>query len=57
MPDDELDDGAYLADPAGVLPSLSFLQVPEGKVSKNRVHLDVQVSSSGRRHRVSASTR
>ena len=44
VPDDELDDGAYLADPAGVLPSLSFLKVPEGKVSKNRVHLDVQVS-------------
>ena len=44
VPDDELDDGAYLADPAGVLPSLSFLKVPEGKVAKNRVHLDVRVS-------------
>ncbi|MBO3100518.1 hypothetical protein [Cellulomonas fengjieae] len=57
MPDDELDDGAYLADPAGVLPSLSSLQVPEGKVSKNRVHLDVQVSSSGPRRQVPLSTR
>ena len=44
VPDDELDDGAYLADPAGVLPSLSFLRVSEGKVVKNRVHLDLQVS-------------
>ena len=44
VPDDELDDGAYLADPAGVLPSLSFLKVPEGKVVKNRLHLDLRVS-------------
>ena len=44
VPDDELGDGAYLADPDGVLPSLSFLRVPEGKVTKNRVHLDLRVS-------------
>jgi hypothetical protein len=44
VPEDELHDGAYLADPAGVLPSLSFLAVPEGKVVKNRVHLDVHVT-------------
>lgn len=44
VPDDELDDGAYLADPDGVLPSLSFLKVPEGKVTKNRLHLDLKVS-------------
>ena len=42
VPDDELDDGAYLADPDGVLPSLSFLRVPEGKVVKNRLHLDLR---------------
>ena len=42
VPEDEWDDGAYLTDPEGVLPSLSFLKVPEGKVVKNRVHLDVQ---------------
>ena len=35
---------AYLADPAGVAPSLSFLKVPEPKVTKNRLHLDAQVS-------------
>jgi hypothetical protein len=44
VPADERDDGAYLADPAGVLPSVSFLKVPEGKVAKNRVHLDLHES-------------
>ena len=44
VPQDERDDGAYLADPTGVLPSLSFLKVPEGKVVKNRVHLDLRES-------------
>jgi hypothetical protein len=43
VPEDEWDDGAYLADPAGAAPSLSFLKVPEPKVVKNRLHLDVQV--------------
>lgn len=42
VPEAEWDDGAYLTDPEGVLPSLSFLKVPEDKVVKNRVHLDVQ---------------
>jgi hypothetical protein len=36
-------DCAYLADPARGRPSLSFLKVPEPKVAKNRLHLDVQV--------------
>ncbi|MGD0605289.1 MAG: VOC family protein [Streptosporangiaceae bacterium] len=43
IPEEEWDDGAYLSDPDGVAPSLSFLKVPEPKVVKNRVHLDVQV--------------
>jgi len=30
-------------DPAGVGPRLYFQRVPEGKVAKNRVHLDVRV--------------
>ena len=42
VPAEEWNDGAYLSDPDGVLPSLSFLKVPEGKVVKNRLHLDVQ---------------
>ena len=42
IPEDEWDDGAHLSDPDGVLPGISFLKVPEPKVVKNRVHLDVQ---------------
>ncbi|MEU3737318.1 MULTISPECIES: VOC family protein [unclassified Streptomyces] len=43
VPEEEWDDGAYLSDPDGSGPSLSFLKVPESKVAKNRLHLDVQV--------------
>lgn len=43
IPEDEWGDGAYIDDPDGTRPSVSFLKVPEPKVSKNRVHLDVQV--------------
>jgi catechol 2,3-dioxygenase-like lactoylglutathione lyase family enzyme len=32
-------------DPAGVGPRLYFQRVPEGKVVKNRVHLDVRVGT------------
>ncbi|HEY0451394.1 VOC family protein [Actinophytocola sp.] len=42
VPEDEWDDGAYLHDPAGVGPTLSFLRVPEAKVAKNRIHVDVK---------------
>ncbi|MFD4229662.1 VOC family protein [Streptomyces sp. NPDC058545] len=42
IPEEEWDDGAYLSDPDGAGPTLSFLKVPEPKVAKNRVHLDVQ---------------
>ena len=43
VPEDERDGGGYLVDPDGVGPSLSFLKVPEGKVVKNRLHIDVKV--------------
>lgn len=42
IPEAEWDDGAYLSDPEGALPAISFLKVPEPKVVKNRMHLDVQ---------------
>jgi hypothetical protein len=42
VPEEEWDDGAYLVDPDGVGPKLSFMKVPEGKVAKNRLHVDVQ---------------
>lgn len=34
---------AACSDPTGVEPRLFFQRVPEGKVAKNRVHLDVHV--------------
>ncbi|CAA9363962.1 MAG: hypothetical protein AVDCRST_MAG72-2526 [uncultured Nocardioidaceae bacterium] len=48
VPEEEWDDGATLEDPDGRLPKVSFLKVPEGKVAKNRLHLDLQVA--GGRH-------
>ncbi|WP_030293456.1 VOC family protein [Streptomyces katrae] len=36
---------ASCADPTGVGPRLFFQRVPEGKVVKNRVHLDVRVGT------------
>jgi glyoxalase superfamily protein len=42
VPESEWDDGAYLVDPEGVRPRLSFMRVPESKAAKNRLHLDVQ---------------
>ena len=42
VPEDEWDDGAYLVDPSGVGPKLSLLKVPELKVVKNRMHIDIQ---------------
>jgi catechol 2,3-dioxygenase-like lactoylglutathione lyase family enzyme len=43
VPPEEWDDGAYLSDPDGLGPDLSFLKVPEPKAVKNRLHLDLQV--------------
>ncbi len=48
VPEDEWGDGASLEDPQGMLPSVSFLNVPEAKTAKNRLHLDLQVA--GGRH-------
>jgi catechol 2,3-dioxygenase-like lactoylglutathione lyase family enzyme len=48
VPQEEWDDGAYIEDPGGVQPGISFLKVPEHKAAKNRVHFDVQ-AGGGRR--------
>jgi len=48
VPPDEWDVGAYIEDPEGVRPSISFLKVPEPKVAKNRVHLAVQDGTQDR---------
>ncbi len=48
VPPEEWNDQAALVDPDGVGPRISFLKVPESKVAKNRLHIDVQVA--GGRH-------
>jgi catechol 2,3-dioxygenase-like lactoylglutathione lyase family enzyme len=42
VPRDEWNDLAYLVDPQGAGPTISFLKVPEAKVVKNRLHIDVK---------------
>jgi hypothetical protein len=37
-------DGASIVDPDGTGPAISFLRVPEGKVAKNRMHIDIRVA-------------
>ena len=38
-------DGVACVDPTGVGPRLYFQRVPEGKIVKNRLHLDVRVGT------------
>jgi hypothetical protein len=42
-PAEDEGDGAWLRDPAGRGPRLSLLEVPEPKVAKNRLHMDLRV--------------
>jgi hypothetical protein len=44
VPEEDWGDVATLCDPDGVLAPISLLRVPERKVVKNRIHLDLQVS-------------
>ena len=37
-------DGASIVDPDGRGPAIGWLRVPEGKVAKNRVHVDIRVA-------------
>ncbi|MGZ8737842.1 MAG: VOC family protein [Nocardioides sp.] len=37
-------DGSSIIDPDGVGPAIGFLRVPEGKTSKNRIHIDIRVA-------------
>jgi hypothetical protein len=45
LPAEERDSWFACADPTGSGPRLYFQRVPEGKVVKNRVHLDVRVGT------------
>jgi hypothetical protein len=42
------DSGAFISHPDGTAPGISFLQVPEPKLGKNRLHIDLRVG--GGRH-------
>ncbi|OLB73377.1 MAG: glyoxalase [Actinobacteria bacterium 13_2_20CM_2_71_6] len=43
LPKEEWDSGASIVDPDGRGPRIFFQRVPEGKVVKNRLHLDLGV--------------
>ncbi|HET9383435.1 MAG TPA: VOC family protein [Streptomyces sp.] len=45
LPPERQDSAFACVDPSGVGPRLFFQRVPEGKVVKNRVHLDVRVGT------------
>ncbi|GAA0499094.1 hypothetical protein Ade02nite_83440 [Paractinoplanes deccanensis] len=45
LPPEDQGSAAVAVDPTGVGPRLYFQRVPEGKVVKNRVHLDVRVGT------------
>jgi hypothetical protein len=45
VPDPEGDNWMGLRDPSGRQPNLSFQKVPEDKVVKNRVHMDLYVDN------------
>lgn len=44
VPEDERNQASAIEDPEGGGPRLFFQRVPEGKVAKNRVHLDVRAA-------------
>ncbi|RKN10465.1 VOC family protein [Streptomyces radicis] len=44
VPEEERDARSAIEDPDGQGPRLFFQRVPEGKVAKNRVHLDVRAA-------------
>jgi Glyoxalase-like domain len=46
-PEADVGNCCRIADPTGQRPRLFFQRVPERKVTKNRVHLDVGVTSGG----------
>jgi hypothetical protein len=44
VPEDQRNTRSAIEDPSGQGPRLFFQQVPEGKIAKNRVHLDVRAA-------------
>ena len=54
LPPERRDTEFACVDPTGAGPRLFFQKVPEGKVVKNRVHLDVNVSAGSEDQRAAA---
>ena len=46
IPEDRWNDASAIVDPDGKGPRIYFQRVPEGKVAKNRMHLDLNVSGA-----------
>ena len=44
VPEERRNDNSAVVDPEGAGPRLFFQKVPEGKVAKNRLHLDVRAA-------------
>jgi hypothetical protein len=44
IPEERWNDASAVEDPDGVGPRVYFQKVPEGKVAKNRMHIDLNVS-------------
>lgn len=44
VPEDQRNNASAVSDPTGAGPRLFFQKVPEGKTTKNRVHLDVRAA-------------
>jgi len=44
VPEDQRNTRSALEDPAGAGPRIFFQQVPEDKIAKNRVHLDIRAA-------------
>ncbi len=47
VPEERWNDASAIVDPDGKGPRIYFQRVPEGKVAKNRLHLDLNVSGAG----------
>jgi Glyoxalase-like domain len=47
VPEERWSDASAIVDPDGRGPRIYFQRVPEGKVAKNRMHMDLNVSGGG----------
>jgi hypothetical protein len=47
IPEEHWNDASAITDPEGKGPRVFFQKVPEGKVAKNRMHLDLNVGGGG----------